>query len=89
LTGRKLLASFGRAGASAGVPTIGKSAIDVEQPPSASADSNSAAANTPLFRSTRIRLKIPLRRQDELDSRPTQITSTKGRPVQTIVARNH
>jgi hypothetical protein len=48
-------ASFGRAGASAGVPTNGISAIDVAQPPSASAESNSTPAATALvFRSTDI-----------------------------------
>jgi hypothetical protein len=56
------------------VPTSGKSATDIEQAPSASADNSNATANIRVFRSTRIRPEIPLRRHDELDSRPTQIT---------------
>jgi hypothetical protein len=41
-------ASVGRTGAPAGVPTDGKSAIELEQPPSASANS-SPAANVSAF----------------------------------------
>jgi hypothetical protein len=40
---------LGRAGASAGVPTSGKSAIDIEQPPTAIVDSSNAATATTLF----------------------------------------
>lgn len=55
--------SFGRAGASAGTPTNGKSAIDIEQPPSASADNISTPrANVLFFRSTRISPEVPCRR---------------------------
>jgi hypothetical protein len=54
------LASFGRAGASPGRPTPGKSAIDVEQPLTASADANSAAIDHSLIvRSTGIRPEVP------------------------------
>jgi hypothetical protein len=49
---------LGRAGASAGVPTKGSSAIDVAQPPSASADS-AATANALVFRPAVIRSKVP------------------------------
>jgi len=49
-----------KVGASAGVPASGKSAIDTEQPPSASADNSSAPkANALFLRSTDMRPEIP------------------------------
>jgi len=58
---RKVTAGFLRACGGIGrVPTIGISAIDVAQPPSASADSNSnPTANALVFRSTGTGLEVP------------------------------
>jgi hypothetical protein len=70
------------------VPTNGKSAIDVEQPPSARADASSAPKTIALlFRSTDIRPEIPLH-QREPSSRLTLISSAIAANAQTMVARS-
>jgi hypothetical protein len=50
---------LGRAGASAGVPISGKSAIDVEQPPTGSANSSAPAASPIFTRRVEIKPCVP------------------------------
>jgi hypothetical protein len=50
---------LGRAGASAGVPISGKSAIDVEQPPTGSASSSAPATHAILTRAIEIKSYFP------------------------------
>jgi hypothetical protein len=50
---------LGRAGVSAGVPISGKSAIDVEQPPTGSASSSAPATNAMFTRRIEIKPCVP------------------------------